>query len=140
MSDDSGNWQKLGRAEMKIFDPKGAPPSPQTRWRKEAPARDLFGLALSGGGIRSATFNLGLLQKLAGLKILEGFHYLSTVSGGGYLGGFWSAWQSRSSDREGRFPSAEGRQESDDIRHPQRLRLVTTIFKAVRAIFRRTPD
>nr|WP_249209259.1 hypothetical protein [Magnetospirillum sulfuroxidans] len=47
----------------------------------------LFGIGLSGGGIRSATFNLGVLQVLAGKGVLDTAHYLSTVSGGGYLGG-----------------------------------------------------
>jgi hypothetical protein len=46
------------------------------------------GLALSGGGIRSATFNLGLLQALARARVLRKIDYLSTVSGGGYVGGF----------------------------------------------------
>lgn len=53
------------------------------------------GLALSGGGIRSATFNLGLLQGLDRLGLLDLVAYLSTVSGGGYTGGFWSAWLTR---------------------------------------------
>jgi len=48
--------------------------------------RDYFGLALSGGGIRSATFNLGILQSLAAHKLLPCIDYLSTVSGGGYIG------------------------------------------------------
>ncbi|HEX5754619.1 MAG TPA: patatin-like phospholipase family protein [Archangium sp.] len=55
--------------------------------------RDLCGLALSGGGMRSATFNLGLLQGLHQLGLLEMFDYLATVSGGGYIGGFWTAWR-----------------------------------------------
>ncbi len=46
----------------------------------------LYGLALSGGGIRSASFALGVLQALYGYSIFEKFHYLSTVSGGGYIG------------------------------------------------------
>lgn len=46
----------------------------------------LIGLAFSGGGIRSATYNLGVLQALAELKLLGLFDYLSTVSGGGYIG------------------------------------------------------
>ena len=46
----------------------------------------LAGLALSGGGIRSATFNLGLLQALADQGVLAQVDYLSTVSGGGYIG------------------------------------------------------
>jgi hypothetical protein len=45
-----------------------------------------IGLALSGGGIRSATFSLGILQALARLKLLRRVDYLSTVSGGGYIG------------------------------------------------------
>ena len=56
------------------------------------------GLALSGGGIRSATFCLGFLQGLHELRLLRVFDYLSTVSGGGYLGGWWSAWLSRSEE------------------------------------------
>jgi hypothetical protein len=50
------------------------------------PTEDLTGLALSGGGIRSATFALGVLQALAGEDLLKRFDYLSTVSGGGYIG------------------------------------------------------
>jgi hypothetical protein len=47
-----------------------------------------IGLALSGGGIRSASFALGVVQQLvvALKKGLPTFHYLSTVSGGGYMG------------------------------------------------------
>jgi hypothetical protein len=47
-----------------------------------------WGLALSGGGIRSATFGLGVLQALARHDLLGCFHYQSTVSGGGYIGAF----------------------------------------------------
>lgn len=46
----------------------------------------LVGLVLSGGGVRSATFNLGLLQSLAKNNVLQYCDYLSTVSGGGYIG------------------------------------------------------
>lgn len=52
----------------------------------------LVGLAFSGGGIRSATFNLGVLQGMAELGILSIFNYLSTVSGGGYIGSWLIAW------------------------------------------------
>jgi hypothetical protein len=45
-------------------------------------------LAISGGGIRSATFALGVLAALARRNLLYQFDYLSTVSGGGYLGSF----------------------------------------------------
>lgn len=47
---------------------------------------DSVGLALSGGGIRSATFNLGLIQGLHKYGFLKYVDYLSTVSGGGYIG------------------------------------------------------
>jgi len=49
-------------------------------------------LCISGGGIRSATFGLGILQGLVRCGLLEKFHYLSTVSGGGYIGSWLSAW------------------------------------------------
>ncbi|MBS1872864.1 MAG: hypothetical protein JSU00_06595 [Acidobacteria bacterium] len=45
-----------------------------------------FGMGISGGGIRSATFNLGILQGLAAHGVLPYIDYLSTVSGGGYVG------------------------------------------------------
>lgn len=56
--------------------PDQADPEPRT-----------FGLALSGGGIRSATFCLGLIRRLASNAVLRKFDYLSTVSGGGFIGG-----------------------------------------------------
>ena len=52
---------------------------------------NLIGLAFSGGGIRSATFNLGILQALAENGLLHKFDYLSTVSGGGYIGSWLAA-------------------------------------------------
>ncbi|MDZ4744556.1 MAG: patatin-like phospholipase family protein [bacterium] len=53
---------------------------------------DTWGLAISGGGIRSATFALGVLQSLASKSkrlskgLFRRFDYMSTVSGGGYIG------------------------------------------------------
>ncbi len=52
---------------------------------------ELAALCLSGGGIRSAAFSLGVLQGLARRGLLRQFHYLSTVSGGGYIGGYLTA-------------------------------------------------
>jgi hypothetical protein len=57
----------------------------------------LTALCFSGGGIRSATFGLGIVQALARLGLLSKFDYLSTVSGGGYLGSWLSAWVHRES-------------------------------------------
>ena len=58
---------------------------------------NLFGLAISGGGIRSATFALGIIQFLAQIGLLSKLKYLSTVSGGGYIGSWLSAWINRTS-------------------------------------------
>jgi len=49
-------------------------------------------LCLSGGGIRSAAFGLGVLGALARRGVLEKFDFLSTVSGGGYVGSWLSTW------------------------------------------------
>jgi hypothetical protein len=64
--------------------PEGDRAKPYQRAR----AMNLAALAFSGGGIRSAVFNLGFLQGLANRKAVHGFDYLSTVSGGGYVGGW----------------------------------------------------
>ena len=50
--------------------------------------KNAVGLALSGGGIRSATFCLGVTQVLADRDLLKDVDFLSTVSGGGYIGSF----------------------------------------------------
>jgi hypothetical protein len=55
-------------------------------------------LCLSGGGIRSGTFALGLIQGLARRNLLGQFQYLSTVSGGGYIGSWLTAWIHRHRD------------------------------------------
>lgn len=64
--------------------------SPATADRPPRPLHDAAGLAFSGGGIRSATFCLGVTQVLARRGLLPQFDYLSTVSGGGYFGSFLS--------------------------------------------------
>lgn len=52
-------------------------------------------LCFSGGGIRSATFGLGLLQGLARHGLLGQFDFLSSVSGGGYLASWLTGWIQR---------------------------------------------
>jgi|HubBroStandDraft_4_1064222.scaffolds.fasta_scaffold04956_2 MFS family permease len=59
---------------------------------QQANDNNLLGLAFSGGGIRSATFNLGILQGLAKFKLVQRVDYLSTISGGGYIGAWLTAW------------------------------------------------
>ncbi len=52
---------------------------------------DTVGVALSGGGIRSATFCLGVFRALARAQRIRRIDFLSTVSGGGYFGSFLGA-------------------------------------------------
>ncbi|HKO53768.1 MAG TPA: patatin-like phospholipase family protein [Polyangiaceae bacterium] len=66
----------------------------------------LIGLALSGGGIRSATFSLGVLQSLARAHAFTHFDYLSTVSGGGFVGAAVSAALNRAAGAPFPFPSS----------------------------------
>jgi len=56
---------------------------------------DRLGLAFSGGGIRSASVNLGLIQALSERKVLKQAHYICGVSGGGYILGWLTAWIAR---------------------------------------------
>ncbi len=65
-------------------------------------------LCLSGGGIRSATFALGVIQGLARRDLLKEFDYLSTVSGGGYIGGWLSSWIRRAGAAEKVFAALKG--------------------------------
>ena len=94
-------------------------------------------LCLSGGGIRSATFCLGVIQALAAFDVKSGtvradqehlgepensllgrFHYLSTVSGGGYIGSWLSSWRFYDD-----FPKVRnelvGRPDGPDIEPPE---------------------
>jgi hypothetical protein len=82
----------------------------------DASAGGTVGLALSGGGIRSATFNLGLIRSLERAGLMPRIDYLSTVSGGGYVGSmFCSLFVPRSkrgrsigeAERERRVAAAE---------------------------------
>ena len=57
-------------------------------YKPEELSREHAGAALSGGGIRSATFCLGLFQGLATRNLIRRLDYLATVSGGGYFGSF----------------------------------------------------
>ena len=62
----------------------------------------LSALCLSGGGVRSASFALGVIEGLCRRGMIDDIDYLSTVSGGGYAGGWLSAW---------RYHAAEGKTE-----------------------------
>jgi hypothetical protein len=71
-----------------------APPAGESPLHTAWQAR-LLGVSFSGGGIRSATFNLGVLQALARCGLLRYVDYLSTVSGGGYIGSWLTALTQR---------------------------------------------
>lgn len=58
----------------------------------ESKVTNAIGFALSGGGIRSATFSLGITKVLARKGLFKEVDYLSTVSGGGYFGSFLSSY------------------------------------------------
>jgi hypothetical protein len=87
--------------------PTAAPPEKILDVYQALNADDRWALCLSGGGIRSAAFALGILQRIAALEVtskhkgdkagpaLTQFEYLSTVSGGGYIGSWLSAWLCR---------------------------------------------
>ena len=83
-------WEQVRVTEAKEINAlrvkRGLAKEPGERW---------FGVAFSGGGIRSATFNLGILQGLAGFGLLKKVDVLSTVSGGGYIGSWLAAWIKR---------------------------------------------
>lgn len=64
------------------------PRVPERELPEDRPSPEVVGVALSGGGIRSATFCLGVFQALAQVGGLAGIDYISTVSGGGYFGSF----------------------------------------------------
>src|SRR6185437_13863599 len=97
--------RELGRPEVEL-EAEAAGDTPLTASDGTTPLRptedsDVVGLSLSGGGVRSAAFCLGALQALHGAGILKKIDYLSTVSGGGYIGASVSAGMTSDS---GHFP------------------------------------
>lgn len=100
---ESGAWlpDPILDAERAEIARRRAAQSSDSEAERAAPAASasggLTGLAFSGGGIRSATFALGVAQALAARGRLNAFDYLSTVSGGGYIGSSLSWLLSRSS-------------------------------------------
>ena len=83
------------RAKQSIRSTRSPQRADRRARRSDGLEPDVTGLALSGGGIRSATFNLGVLQALARGRWLRRIDFLSTVSGGGYIGSFLGRWFDR---------------------------------------------
>jgi len=70
------------------------------KWVEHCHQQKLSGICISGGGIRSATFALGVLQGLVEKKLLSKADYISTVSGGGYVGAWLQGIAAREPDYE----------------------------------------
>ncbi len=83
------------------------------------PQNQFIGLALSGGGIRSATFCLGVLQAIAQRRWLRRIDYLSTVSGGGYIGAWLSAVLFRRREKQSQ---ADALREVEQLISPRDIR------------------
>jgi hypothetical protein len=81
----------------------------------QARQMELAGLTFSGGGIRSATFNLGVLQGLAKFNKVRTFDYLSTVSGGGYIGNWLEAWIKRPGLEDENLPADQPTRDGIDV-------------------------
>jgi hypothetical protein len=105
----------------------GDPPAPEPTNLEEVVAllhtQERAALCISGGGIRSASYALGVIQGLAKLgknaadSVLNKFDYLSTVSGGGYVGSWLSGWATRRGSMEAVI--GELRKKSTDTLHPE---------------------
>jgi hypothetical protein len=67
---------------------EGTAPPPCASTIQTLNKQSIVGLALSGGGVRSSTFSLGVVQALASKGRLRHIDYLSTVSGGAFTGSF----------------------------------------------------
>ena len=97
--------------------PRVPKPSKTDHGSKRDPIYDTIGVALSGGGIRSAAFCLGALQALEVAGALKHVDYLSTVSGGGYTGACWSSFAAHEAHEGLPFPSELKAEESPALRH-----------------------
>ncbi len=73
---------------------------------------NINGLALSGGGIRSAVFNLGVLQALENHQKLKQVDVLSSVSGGGYIASALTWFSAKISQQ---FPFGSRREDHDKL-------------------------
>lgn len=103
----------------------------ERKWLRCSNAEELSALCLSGGGIRSATFCLGVMQALAQKGLLDKFHYLSTVSGGGYIGSWLAAWIAREKSQAKVVQQLANAGRAEDPVPVQRLRAYTNYLSPV---------
>ncbi len=78
--------------EYSRFWPGETPPESENDYFSRVHEKGQAALCLSGGGIRSAAFGLGVMQALSRQGVLDKFHYLSSVSGGGYINAWLQRW------------------------------------------------
>jgi hypothetical protein len=99
------NFADVARAESEWIDARRVAAG-------TAAGEPLVGLALSGGGIRSAAFSMGVLQTLSRSGLMPRIDYLSTVSGGGYIGSCITWLRAHApvkvNDKLGAIPLADG--------------------------------
>src|SRR5690349_21614492 len=98
------NLQQMIRDELNLIEKRQRRKIPLDAVGPGAPPLPVVALSLSGGGIRSASFSLGVVQAFNEHGAFGCFDYLSTVSGGGYLGASISATMSKT---EGTFAFGE---------------------------------
>jgi|GEM_PF-3477343 len=84
---------------------EGAEPSDKNAVDKNS----LVGLTLSGGGLRAATFSLGIIQSMRANGLLRYFDYITSVSGGGYAAGYLATQTTRAA----RLSNANEKTKSD---------------------------
>lgn len=107
--------EEVRRRRSTVGDPRELP----TDAAKSGPSvdNDLIGLALSGGGIRSASFSLGVVQGLIKAGLFNAVDYLSTVSGGGYTGACLSSLTHRGQNGERLIVDHAGETEPAALNH-----------------------
>ena len=97
------DWPDVFLAECRALDPSFEIPNVAqptvADLNQTVFARGHAALCLSGGGIRSASFAVGVIQALTGRGVIGKFHYLSTVSGGGFAGAWLTSWLHRATPR-----------------------------------------
>ena len=112
-------WESVYRDPEKPDEPQTVRSAPRPEPTTD---NELVGLAFSGGGIRSATINMGIAQALHSRGVFDHVDYMSTVSGGGYLGSSIStAMRELGPGDKGEFPYAYQDPEAAEPGKPQEV-------------------
>ena len=127
-------WQVMFNEELRVLSNRDL--------RKRDPTTGidyLTGLCLSGGGVRSASVSLGVLQAFSTAGILKHFDYLSTVSGGGYIGAALALRYAQEIDRRAE-PTEVSRGESGLAGNAEAASVPTGLWASEKADLRPSPD